>query len=636
MSVFNTSWQLKLNDNIGTQMAKVRDSFAKGYASYRNLQEQLDKNQQKAKQYTSSIDDLNKKLDNLTKTRNISVNVSDIRNLNKEIDLTLRQIDKIKGRGSSGHWGQLKQAATEMPGMGPMVGMATNPYVLGGVAAYKTLSFGVDAAMTRFDYNRQFAKINATAQLDKNGLAGLRNEVMAEGRTATVPLSQVPAAFEQILSATNNLPLSKQILKYSLKGAQAGFADVGEVASATTGILNAVGSKKTNAAQVMDVLFASKRLGVGEFADFSRYLPANITQGTGLGYDYRDVAGAFSYFTTKGNKADATSTLMSNMFTALGKTEVTDKLAKHGIETYKDGQRRDLYSVLNDLAKKLDGKNQVGRDKIMADIFTDAQARQAVNTLTNDTDLLGKMMLQTRESTGELKKALDSTADEMNVLQQASNNWQYFKDNVGTLFAPIINKTLTYANQQVDTYLQQKEVAQLPLDKQKDYWARTVLSDMRRGNVLPPNLTDLGAVMSEQGLGKDNITGYFSSLKKYSKITNDEIKRDPTKWGLKFYGRLGTMQDFGIKPPETFGGGGGKNTTTTDTTNDTFSNLQDNISGGGNIKNFTVTIGQLKTADNLHLHNATTADNAAEVEDIIFEKLIRAVRSVEQSAGGAN
>lgn len=635
MSQFTTGWHLRLSDNVTQTMDKVGQSFGKAYSSYRKVQDQLDNSSKQVKTYGSSIDDLNRKLDSLTKARNISVNVGDIKNLNREIERTMNQMERMSRSGSQ--WGRLKQGISEMPGIGPMVGLATNPYVLGGYAAYKTSKFAYDAAMTRFDYNQQFAKINATAQLDKSGLSRLRNEIMNEGRNSSTPLNQIPGAYEQILSATNDVNLSKSILSASLKGAQAGFSSVGDVSSATVGILNAVGANKTNANQVMDVLFASKRLGVGEFADFSRYLPGNITQGAGLGYDYRDVAGSFSYLTTKGNRADVTSTLLSNLFTSLGRTEVTDKLKKAGVDIYgKDGNRRDLFSVLNDLAKKLEGRTQKGRDALLGDIFTDAQAKQAVNSLLGNTELLGKMIEETRNSAGELNKALESTANEMNTVQQLNNNWEFFKDNVGKLFAPMLNTVLTGANNVMSDINEGTNVRTKTLEEQRDYWAHKVLQNQRTGNYDVTDMAHLRQVHKQMGMSLDDRRMYESQIPTFANISTTAIMNDPSLYGLKYYGRAGTPQYFGYKKsvnPKIKNDDATEKTLTQDPD---LSNIQGNISGGGNIKNFTVTISQLKTADQLHIHSASTDEGMKDVEDKIFESLIRVVNSVEASAGGAN
>jgi len=224
----------------------------------------------------------------------------------------------------------------------------------------------------------------------------------------------------------------------------------------------------------------------------------------------------------------------------------------------------------------------------------------------------------------------------MNGVQQLNNNWEFFKDNMGKLFAPMLNRLLGGANNALSRENERSTVANMPYEQQKEYWTKKVLADMRRGNKLPTNLTDLGAVMSEQGKSSDNISGYFGSLKIYSQITTDDIHKDPRKFGLKYYGKLGTPRDFQGNESSTINpttGAAGKGALSKD---DYLNNIQGNISGGGNIKNFTVTISQLKTADQLHIHSASTEEGMKDVEDKIFESFIRVVNSVEASAGGAN
>ncbi len=77
-------------------------------------------------------------------------------------------------------------------------------------------------------------------------------------------------------------------------------------------------------------------------------------------------------------------------------------------------------------------------------------------------------------------------------------------------------------------------------------------------------------------------------------------KKTQQKWGLKYQGKQGLMKDF---YPDS-----NKTTTNpetdkkTDTNTDTTSTL-DNISGGGSIKNFNVTIQTMKSADKIEIHS---------------------------------
>ncbi len=276
MSTKVTEWVLKFRENVNPQMDKVRKTFETGYDRMKKMERGFADTRKELGRFDNSIDGLNKKLDELTRKRKITVDTSEFARLGKEIEGVNRQLaymDSYGKRGGAFSRSNFTQAINQSPLLGGIMPLATNPYVMGGAAVAAGGRFAYTAGMTRFGYNQDFAKINATAQLAPEQLGYLRRDVMEMGRGSATDIKTVPGAFERILSATNNVELSKRILAASLKGSQAGFADVNDVASSTVGIMNAVGSNKTNANEVLDVLFASKRLGVGEFKDFAQYLP---------------------------------------------------------------------------------------------------------------------------------------------------------------------------------------------------------------------------------------------------------------------------------------------------------------------------------------------------------------------------
>ncbi len=626
-----TEWFLKMKENVAQQMGKVNTAFDNGYKKALALQKQFEQNANKTKQFGESVDSLNTKLDNLTKKRNISVDHSAIKNLHREIDQVERQIERIKGTKHGGGMFsgvRMRETLTQIPGIGGAMSLAANPYVIGAMLTLGAGKFAYGAGMTNLSFDQQFAKINATAQLKAPQLAALRGEIMNAGRNSTTDINTVPAAYEKILSATNNVRLSTDILKTSLLGAQAGFADVNEVAMATTGIMNSVGSKQHSAKEVMDVLFASKRLGVGEFKDFAQYLGAPIAQGNAIGYDYRATAGAFSYLTTKGRSADMSQTLMTNLFTALSKKEVLDDLKKYGVKVFdKSGTRNDLFSVVTQLEEKLQGTSQEKRTAIMSDIIKDNQGRDAMNMLLSDTKNLGLIMRQTAGSAGELKAALDSTGNGLNDKQKLSNNWEAFKDNLGKEVAPALIDLFQSLNGVLDTQNRLHELNQMTPEDRKKFLTTQMLDSMRKGQGYGTgNITELGIAMEQLGQFPA-VQSHLNAIKNWSNISTDQIRKDPALWGLKYKGERGTIRDF--YKDQTFSSDFG-NVPSVGKDN-SLNTTMDNISGGGSIKNFTVNIGKFQDKTEIHSKNLTEGLN--EVEDKQFAMFMRIVQGVEMAAG---
>ena len=630
-----TEWVLKMRSDVAGQMDKISKGMGTAFDKVKKMQKAFEDNTRSTKVFGNSVDDLNKKLDALTKRRDISINVSHIEKLNRLIERTKSQMNSITTAGTTpGLFSarNFSDSISQIPGVGGLMAAGANPYLFAGSIAAAGGSFAYKSAMTNMSYDQQFAQINATAQLSPEELKKLRRDIMREGRHSTVALSTVPSAYEKILSATNDVELSKQILSASLKGSQAGFADVNDVASATVGIINTVGSKKTNATKVMDMLFASKRLGVGEFKDFANYLPSTITQGTALGYREQDVAGSFSYLTTKGYGADKSAMLLSNLFTSLSKPEVLKDLKKYGIQTYdKQGGRLDLISVFEQLDKKLGSRSQQGRDAILGDIIKDAQAKEAFNSLTKDVSTLGDIIRQTRDSAGELNKALATTANGMNEKQRLENNWEVYKDNLGSKSQPLVRGVMGWFNEALEGANEVSDVSEFSSREQQRYWSEKIMRNKRYGMPYGQDAINLGHVFGERGIG-DQFQSYMHTLDMYNQITGEDIKRDPKLWGLKYKAKLGSPIDF---YPDAFKKvnedptkpGNNKPDPALDTT-------LDNISGGGNIKNFTVTIHTMKAADKIVVAESE-GKGYNQIGEVILEELTRAVQGLEMTAGGA-
>ncbi|MCA0428335.1 MAG: phage tail tape measure protein [Bacteroidetes bacterium] len=615
-----------MKENVTQTMGRVETSFNNAYKKNQAFQKQLDENAASTKKFGHSIDELGLKLDNLTKKRNVSIDFKDISKLNREINDVEKQLNKMRGLGSTpGRFSManLKEGASQIPGMGGAMALGANPYVMGAMAIGAIGKTAYEFGKVTLGFDQQFAKINATAQLKKPELAALRKEVMELGRASSTDIHQVPEAYDKILSATNDVRLSTDILKQSLKGAQAGFTDVNLVAGTTTGILNAIGSDKHTSAEVMDVLFASKRLGVGEFSDFSNYLPAPISQGNALGYDYKETAAAFSYFTTRGNKADFAQTILTNLYSSLGRESVNKDLKKYGINLYNsEGKRNNLLSVVQELEAKMAGKTDLQRTRMMNDIFEDQQARAAVNELLADTKKLGSIMRETANSSGELKKALDATENGMNDLQKLANNWEAFKDNLGQAVAPTLNSIFQTINEEFEAFFSHRDRTALANDPTKrDEYRKLVEKDYMEG------------IRRKDMTGVDGqYNGRTASLELFYKnsLGWDEQKIKSQEALLK-YQALQKTNDSPVGKPAMDKKADSQAKATEDETNSMLNKTMDSISGGGSVKNFTVNIGKFQ--DKTEIHSANLTEGLDEVEKKQFDMFMRIIQGVELTAG---
>lgn len=305
-----------------------------------------------------------------------------------------------------------------------------------GAAIVAPILLAVGAAQ---QFEKGMAKINTTAQLSQPELAALRDELLDLGKGAVGDLNKIPAAYEKIISQTNDVVLSTDILKSALKGAKAGFADVDIVSAALAQTLSIVGKENTTASEVIDTLFAAKRVGAGEFSDFAQYLPTLIAAGKNLGLTYQETSGIFAFFTGKGQDAANSAVLMQNAFSALQKVDIQDGFKKAGVAIFDaQGKMRSMVDIFTDLNKITGKMSQEQKTNLFASVgLKDVQARNAFSVLSSDVNKLRESMSATMNPAGELNKALAYGENNSQRWEIALNKLKYVVIKLGTVFLPI-------------------------------------------------------------------------------------------------------------------------------------------------------------------------------------------------------
>ncbi|MDQ2769372.1 MAG: phage tail tape measure protein, partial [Bacteroidota bacterium] len=346
-----------------------------------------------------------------------------------------------------GFKGGVMDAANEVPGLNRAISLVTNPYVAiaAGVAAVGAAAF--DATGRAMSFEKGMAQINTTARLGRPELDALRNQLLTMGAGSTVPLQEIPAAYNQIISAVGDSKKALDIFGPALQASQAGFTDIRTIADAVTNVLGAVG--KATPTEALDTMFAAVRLGKGEFKDFAQYLPKVIPLANNAGIKYQEVAGAFALMTAKGQTAEQTAMLLENAMTALSKTDViygsksVKGFERSGIAIFDHQHKmRSLVDIVGDLSKKTTGLNDKQRQAFLSGLGLDVQAASAFSQLSQNAGLLKEFVGSTTNSTGEMAEAYKrslSPADKLTLLQQ-----QYSKvmTDIGYKLLPYANKAL--------------------------------------------------------------------------------------------------------------------------------------------------------------------------------------------------
>lgn len=430
----NYEYILSLRDRYSDTMRRITGSSAEAQAKFTQLKESTKIVERNFKDFGSSITSLRSKLDLLRSERDLinPKELQKIRQYNTEIKGLTKQIEKFETINGSKFKTNLKAAFGEIPAV------LRNPVALAAAA----VGFAGKSAM---GFDEGMAKINITAQLGDKEKAALGEDIKAVVKRNKADLSVAPDGFEKIISQTGDAQLSLSILDEALRGSKAGFTDLDTVSGALAQTLSIVGKENTTAREVLDTFFAAKRVGAGEFKDFAQYMPGLIAGADTLGVRYKDVAGIFAYMTGKGQSAERASVLMTNMFSVMGKTDISSKLGKAGVDIFdKAGKMRGVVDIFKDLnavtGTMTDEQKSQFFDKIG---IVDKEAKASFAIMASDVDKLSTSLVDCRNAQGETDKALEFSR---NSMQRATEVWNTFKNlgiTLGETVLPIIGAGLT-------------------------------------------------------------------------------------------------------------------------------------------------------------------------------------------------
>lgn len=421
-------------------MRRVTGVSADAGTVFSQLKGKAEAVQRSFKDFGSSIGGLKQKIDLLQQERDIidPKNLTTIRRYNREIERLNGQITKLETTKG----GRLKNWMSDLSSNIPSI--AKNPLTLAAAG----VGLGVKNAMS---FDEGMAKVNITARLEGDAFDELKRKTRKIAQDNKADEVIAPIALEKIISQVGDVDASLSILDATLKGSKSQFADMDTVAGALAQTLSIVG-KNATAAEVLDTFIASKRVGAGEFSDFANYMPTLIAGADALGIKYKEVAGLFAYATGKGQSPERASVLMSNMFSMLGRGEVTGKMKKAGINVFDDtGKIRSTLDIFRDMQKVMSKMSDQKKAAFLENLgIVDKEAKGAFMVMTSDLDKLQRSLGEVANSAGETDRALTFSA---NSVQRAHELWYAFKSHlvsIGDAVLPLVNTGMSVLNMLLD------------------------------------------------------------------------------------------------------------------------------------------------------------------------------------------
>ncbi|MCK6650174.1 MAG: phage tail tape measure protein [Bacteroidia bacterium] len=522
-----TEWELKLKDFVSAPFKKITEYATGAQKKTADVANTMTKaaqaSQSMGREFKRSYSGLESTLHKLEQRQKNAFSTKHILAYQQLIDKTRAEMERLNSvtkpptaalSGWASFKAQLSGINNEVPMLGRAMSFITSPAVLLGAGitlAGAGMQKSIDLAV---DYDRNMAKINATAQLSADNLGLLKDRLVDLGSHSGGNFELIPEAYEKILSQTGKVNLSLDILETGIKGAEAGFTNIDTVAGALAQTLSVVGEKNTTANEVMDTLLKAKAVGAGEFADFANYLPQLIASGNNLSVNFKDTAGLFAYMTAKGQSAADSAMLLQNAFTALQKNDIIKGLGKKGIQLFNvDGSRRNVKDVFLQLSKVMGNMTDKAKTNFMIEIgLNDAQARNAFSVLTSDAEKFNSIMGDVNDSLGETNKQFEATANVSRTWGDVGDQLKGIGEKLGEFVIPAIDWYLKRVEETFDII---SKVINMGDSLKEKYTTDT--------NIKIANQTALNATKKKFGVDVEKDKNVSSEAMNYYKYTAQNL-----------------------------------------------------------------------------------------------------------------
>lgn len=430
MAENKTLYELLLKDGVSSKLRTISASSSATSDHFETLKKKQNDLVGITSDLGGSMYSLKAKIDLLQQEKELlpKSNISTIKEYNKEIAKLNKEVEQLDNKGKGGAFKNFFGKLNSLTG-----GLALDPIAIASAG----IGTAVKGAMSHWE---SMAKINITAQLDKQEIDDLSAEIKRITTANKADITIAPIGFEKIISQVGDVKSSLDILDAVQKGAKGGFIDMDIAAGALAQTLSIVGSANTTPLEILDTFFASKRVGAGEFADFAKYMPNLIAGASNLGIEYKEVAGVFAYMTGKGQSAEKAAVLMENAFSVLGRGEVQEGMKKLGINAFDaEGNIRSLLDIAEDMNEVFAGKSDKEKSNLLESMgLRDKEAKNSFAILTSDTDKLKMSLDQVTNSAGETNKAVELSVNPNQKAQEVWNSFKLIMLNTGEAVLPIV------------------------------------------------------------------------------------------------------------------------------------------------------------------------------------------------------
>lgn len=342
---------------------------------------------------------------------------------------------QVMGQSMQDAGEKIKSVGQKMSSAGKTMSLyVTAPLVAAGTASVKMAS----------DFETAMAKVATISDDSAVNFEDMRSAILDLSNQTGVSAADIAENVYQAISAGQDTADAVAFVEKTTRLAKSGFAETGEALDVLTTILNAYGIESSKVGIVSDKLIQTQNLGKTTVAQLAQNMGQVIPTAAAFSVSLDQLSAGYVTLTKNGIDTALATTALNGLLSELGKTgsKSANVLQKKTGKSFKELMESG-YSLGDVLEIVQEGADEAGVS--ISDMFSNARARRAANSLTQNADDFASAIVQIGDAAGTTDAAFDkvsntSAAQFRRTLNQLKNTGIDLGQTVLTVLAPAIQK----------------------------------------------------------------------------------------------------------------------------------------------------------------------------------------------------
>lgn len=547
--------------------------------------------------------------------------------------------------------GQMRDAASEIPGLNSGLRLMTNPLALAGAGILAVGSGLMAASREARKFNHDFRELgNLNLDKSRSEVKELKNLVLDTAFNNGFDLSKTNTGMFDVQSITGKYGTeAAKIVGMQGEFANIMNADFNEWIAGTGKAMANFGFGAEQLDRFNASAYATMKAGYINFDQLAKVMSVYAGAAASAKQDFNTANKMLTLFTLKTKSADESATLTKSLFNDLTKKTTIDAFTKAGINVYDaNKQFKQADTLLFELNAKF---RALDNDKAIINLknqFTGSEGLIAlVQAATDKTGALQSTMDSFNSADFKFSEAVQNAREDVDYInQQLQARTKALMAEIGSNWTPIWNSVLNGANDTLG-----KLRSMFTDSEGKQQWGRSYIAGQYLGvEDKVPSMSDdefgslIGGLTQMQNLYKQRVDDGASSKKWYNYVADLPDwsgRRAQHNFNTGALNKIDqTIQSVTIARDTAFGSkddaakalfGGttkGGSAGTTDASGLT-SSINAIAGGGAQVRNITVNISKLIESQNIT--TSTVKESATDIQRLVEEAIIRAVSGAEQT-----